>query len=80
MPASGCERTKHKRITPSQLCASRPEYQAFQLKVFTQRISQEVCRQKFVNYLEWKRVEKCRAFNEKAAKKGKNKRRKSLLV
>eukprot|EP00957_Ditylum_brightwellii_P124651 9500117-Ditylum_brightwellii.AAC.1 len=67
-------------MTPPRLRASCPEYQAFQIKVFTQRICQEMRRQKFVNYLEWKRVEKRWAFKEKAAKKAKNKRRKSMLV
>ena len=46
------EEKKHKKMTPSQLHASLPEYKAFKLNVFTQRISQEVRQIKFVNYLE----------------------------
>ena len=57
-------------MTLSQLHASLPEYKAFKLKVFTQHISQEVRWIKFVNYLEWKQVQKRRAFKEEAAKKG----------
>jgi hypothetical protein len=49
---------RHNELTPSALRASRPEYAEWELKVFTQRIYQQVRRQKFINYLEWKREQK----------------------
>lgn len=51
---------KHKQLTPIELRNSRPEYQDFKLKIFCQRIYQEVRRHKFVHTLELKRAEKLR--------------------
>ena len=42
----------HKSMTPLQLHASRLEYQVFRLCDFSQRINQEIRRQKFINYLD----------------------------
>eukprot|EP00957_Ditylum_brightwellii_P000388 30331-Ditylum_brightwellii.AAC.2 len=56
-------------MTPSKLRSTRTEYKEFQLKVFKQHIYQEICHQKFVSFLEWKRTEKQRIFLEKKAKK-----------
>lgn len=44
--------------TPRELWRSRPEYQEFELKVFTQRIYQEIRRNKFINWCQQKRAEK----------------------
>lgn len=48
---------KHEKMTPSKLRRSRPEYMAFRMTddEFKQRIYQEVKRQKFIHYLNWKR-------------------------
>eukprot|EP00957_Ditylum_brightwellii_P054275 4111304-Ditylum_brightwellii.AAC.1 len=54
----------HGSMTSSQLHALRPEYQEFKPCVFNHRIRQEICRQKFINYLEDKRFEKRRQFAE----------------
>jgi hypothetical protein len=44
--------------TPMQLWNLRPEYKQFELKVFTQRIYQEIRRNKFINWCNKKRQEK----------------------
>jgi hypothetical protein len=46
---------RHNEMTPATLKRCRPEYQEWTLPVFRQWIYQEVRRQKFINYLEWKR-------------------------
>lgn len=48
---------RHREMTPATLKSSRPEYDEWALPIFRQRIYQEVRRQKFINYLEWKREE-----------------------
>lgn len=41
----------HVGVAPSVLQASRPEYMEFSLKVFDQRLRQELRRKKYINYL-----------------------------
>ncbi|KAL7574243.1 hypothetical protein ACA910_012498 [Epithemia clementina (nom. ined.)] len=41
----------YKCMSPKELQKSHPAYQAFKYKVFRRRIYQEICRQKFLNYL-----------------------------
>jgi hypothetical protein len=48
---------KHHQLAPSQLQQSRVEYHPFSAKNFKHRIYQEVCRQKFVNYLNQRRAQ-----------------------
>ena len=50
--------------TPKRLWNARPEYKEFELKVFTQRIYQEIRRNKFNNWREQKREEKSKAHAE----------------
>ena len=64
----------HKSMTPSQLHTSRPEYQEFKLCYFRRRIKQEIRRQKFICFLEHKRVENRRQYAEEVARKKKNKK------
>jgi len=45
-------------LTPSELWQFRSEYQCFELEVFTQRIYQEIRRNKYINWRELKRAEK----------------------
>jgi hypothetical protein len=49
---------KHLRMKPLQLQRTREEYSNFSAGVFKHRIYQEVRRQKFINYLELKRVKR----------------------
>jgi hypothetical protein len=50
----------HKQMLPSDLRATRPEYQAFKPNIFRQHIYQEVRRQKVVFYLNVARAAKLR--------------------
>jgi len=52
------------QLTPSQMWHSRPEYQEFELKVFTQRIYQEIRRNKHINWANDKREEKAAEVEE----------------
>ena len=45
-------------LSPMQLWNSRPEYKLFDLKIFRQRIYQEIRRNKFINWCEMKRQQK----------------------
>jgi hypothetical protein len=49
---------QHEDMSPMDLWKSRPEYMVFVLKIFRQRIYQEVRLQKYWNHLEDKRDEK----------------------
>ena len=51
----------NKDSPPQEIWYSRPEYQEFELKVFTQRIYQEIKRTKYINYLNDKREKKAAA-------------------
>lgn len=53
---------KHKRMSPTTLYYSRPEYQAFSLDKFRARIYQEERRRKFIFHLEVERAEKKKQF------------------
>ena len=53
----------HKKMTPSQLRASRDKYKSFSNSVFKQRIYQEVRYQKYLNYLNQKREKAIRQRN-----------------
>jgi hypothetical protein len=46
---------RHLRMTPSQLQARRKVYHPYKKRIFKERMYQEVRRQKFFAYLEWKR-------------------------
>eukprot|EP00957_Ditylum_brightwellii_P202614 15330936-Ditylum_brightwellii.AAC.1 len=59
----------HESMTPSQLQATRSEYELFKLSVFRGCIKQEIRCQKYINYLENKQTEKQRKFAEDKAKK-----------
>ena len=52
------ERGLHNTMKPKQFWRTRPEYQAYSLKIFREHIYQQVRRFKFENYLEDKRLEK----------------------
>ena len=52
------ERKLHELMTPAQLQKTRPEYAPFQPRIFRHRVYQEVRRQKFLFYLEEKRLKK----------------------
>jgi hypothetical protein len=47
----------HREMTPTQLQNSREEYKGFPAKKFKHRIYQEVRRQKFINYLNQRRLQ-----------------------
>jgi hypothetical protein len=47
---------RHREMSPKQLQNSREEYQGFTAKKFKHRIYQEVRRQKFINYLNQRRL------------------------
>lgn len=49
---------RHRGMKPSAFRATRPEFTEWELDIFRQRIYQEERRQKFINYLNWKRQEK----------------------
>lgn len=49
---------RHRGLKPSAFRATRPEYTEWELNIFRQRIYQEERRQKFINYLNWKRQQK----------------------
>jgi len=46
------------RLTPKELWNTRPEYKLFELNVFKGRIYQEIRRNKFINWCEFKRQKK----------------------
>lgn len=48
---------KHRRMTPSELKATRQEYAEWPLRIFDGRIRQMIRRQRFINYLNDKREE-----------------------
>jgi hypothetical protein len=56
---------KHERMTPATLQTTRDAYKMFRLDIFRQRIHQEVRWQKFLFYLELKRVEKKKKLQER---------------
>ena len=45
----------HREMTPTQLQNTRDEYKEFTTKKFKHQIYQEVCHQKFINYLNQRR-------------------------
>ena len=49
---------KHKEMTPEELHGSRDEYQIWPIETFRRRLRQEICTQKWLYYLEWKRAKK----------------------
>jgi hypothetical protein len=72
-PAKQCLRDDvknkvHTTMSALELQATRPEYQSFKPNKFRDRISQEVRRQKFLNYLELQRAKKFE-FEEKQGTK-----------
>ena len=48
----------HLTMKPSELRRTRPEYKVFKKKIFKHRVYQTIRREKFINYLEHKRLEK----------------------
>ena len=49
---------KHKIMKPKELCASRPEYKAYNPKTFSSHIEQETRARKFITWLKDKRDKK----------------------
>lgn len=60
----------HKRLKPMELQWLREVYQKYSLDIFRHRIYQEIRRQKYLNYLEKKRIEK--KESRKASRKTKS--------
>lgn len=58
----------HKTMTPMELRESRTAYQKFTINKFRPRIYQEIRRNKYMTYLDHKRTEKRRQFQEKKKK------------
>ena len=56
------EKGYHKRLTPTELWHMRSVYRKYNLEIFRHRVYQEIRRDKFLNWLEWKRTEKRRKF------------------
>jgi hypothetical protein len=70
------EEGKHDSMSPLQLQRTRSEYLAFDATIFSDRIRQEVRRQKFINYLEFKREQ----AEENRKNKAKLHRKKAALL
>ena len=69
---SDIEEDKHLGITPSQFRQTRVEYKQFPLKIFKERVYQEVRRRKFVYYMNWKRAKKVEKAKKARLKAKKN--------
>ena len=60
---------KHLQMSAAELQASRNAYRPFKKKIFKDKIRQEERRQKFINYLEEKRVKQRTKFAKERAEK-----------
>ena len=65
----------HEAMAPAALQKTRDEYDAFPLKTFREHIYQEVRRQKFIHWCEWKREQE-KEKNDKKRRKAAAKARK----